>query len=386
MKTPPFPKTALALAFISIPAFAAKAEVEEQPVATAEKLSIAPDSHPFGRFLDITSYSPTFGLELWESHEDSLGEVAFPGGHQLNNEKEDSEKMKRREASPARNNNIRLAQEYLEKAKKRITSSTEASVKEALAKENILWTNDYEKLGLNRQLRFRDETGSAILLRIREKFQMLNEETGGAQFLYADDRKSSDSGYTFKGALMADFYLNSLYNLDSSFNNTNPLWIENPFRFWVRAGAEWDADTLDAKNERDFSRQYLLLNFQGNPDQNAKILGIPGLEVTSPQFLQIGAVHEENHVTDEESLRWIVGWQPRFVVAEGWFGTDIGRGFSLNNRMYYREGGHFAELATARQPSDGETTSDANDIVSKRSKIFSFINPKVDIEGSSDSR
>ena len=364
---------------------------EDAPKELVPLLTQKPQLEPFGTFLGIRPYSPTFGLALWESRPGNISEMTFAGGHKLEKKKGTAP----RDKSSARENNLIEAKKFLDLSEERLQVQVDerseeyfSAIAERLAQENLLWMRNYDELGLNRQLRFKDEEGSALLLRFRDKFQMLNEETGGATFSYSDDRKASQSGHSFTGALMLDLYLDDLYNLDiaSPHRRKHPWWIENPYRFWIRVGFEKQEDRINEDNESDFFRQYALFTFQANPDQNARLLSIPGLEITSPQILQIGAVHESNRITDEDSFRWIVGWEPRLVVTEGWFGSDVGRGFALNNRMYYREGGRFGELATSRKPSDGKLRTDAKEIVKQRSHIFSFINPKVDVEGAADSR
>ncbi len=255
--------------------------------------------------------------------------------------------------------------------------------KQAIAsakQNNILWTDDYAELGIGSKLAFEDRDhdgdgdGSAILLRIRESFQMLNEETNGAEFLYVDDRDNGAAGMV-KGAIMLDIYLDALYN--------QPWWkksliIRRPYQFWMRTGFEVDYNTLSPEAESDTRRFFALVNFQANPDQNANLLFIPGMSVTSPQIIQLGGVLEQNELTGEESLNWIVGWQPQFELTRELAGS-FGRGFGLNKKMPYRSGaGPFALLK--------EVSPEGLAAMEDYSGIYSFINPSFNIEAESTAR
>ena len=352
----------------------------------------------FGTFLKWRPYSTTFGLSVWQTEGSTLMERSFPGGHQIEEEKFVKPETK-------------SGNEYLKKATdaldKKVSSWVEGNVAEAgadgqyrladkrreelqeiLAARSLLWIDDYAKLGLNRQLRFKDDHGSAVLLRVRDKFQMLNEDSGAASFVYSNDREADKEGYSFNGAVMLDIYNDYLYNKPLN-DSRDSWWIQNPYRFWIRLGAEQQYNSIDADNPRDVFTTYALLNFQANPDQNATLFAIPGLEITSPQIVQLGVGYENNRITGDESLKWILGWEPRFLFTEPIFGK-FGRGFGLNNRMYFKKGS-FAELATQPKetPAPNVTVDPAAEtdrILKQRSKIFSFINPGVSVEGASDAR
>jgi hypothetical protein len=350
----------------------------------------------FGTFLKWRPYSTTFGLSVWQTEGSTLMERSFPGGHQIEEEKFVKPETK------SGNEYLKKATDALDKKVKDweeenlvklgsdgqygLADKPEKEIREIMAARSLLWVDKYEKLGLNRQLRFKDDDGSAVLLRVRDKFQMLNEDSGAASFVYSNDREADKEGYSFNGAVMLDIYNQRLYNEPWI---TNPSWIQNPYRFWLRLGVEQQYNSIDADNPRDVFTTYALLNFQANPDQSATFFGIPGLEITSPQIIQLGVGYENNRITGDESLKWIIGWEPRFLITEPHWG-DFARGFGLNNRMYFKKGS-FAELAT--QPEKGavaktpvDPAAETDRILKQRSKIFSFINPGVSVEGASDAR
>lgn len=191
------------------------------------------------------------------------------------------------------------------------------------------WLTDYSHLGLGTSLSFENNKGSAVLLRIRKQFQFLNEDSDDASFSYLDDRQARSSGSRLEAAFMLDWYLDSLYNQ----KQFTPLgWIQQPYRFWIRTGFEIHSNDLPGKLEIDQRRWMALLNFQANPDQNARFLGINGAEITSPQIVQIGAVYEQNRITGNDDFHWIIGWAPVFHLLQEH--GALTRGFGLNKRMY----------------------------------------------------
>ena len=139
-----------------------------------------------------------------------------------------------------------------------------------------------------------------------------------------------------------------------------------------------DYNTLTVGAESDTRRYYALMNFQANPDQNANLLLIPGLTITSPQIVQLGGVREENLLTGEESYNWIVGWQPSFELTRDQ-GGKFGRGFGLNKKMPYRKKSGLFALLKSVSPLGLNSTEDY-------SGIYSFINPSINIQGKSNAR
>ena len=243
---------------------------------------------------------------------------------------------------------------------------------------------DYSKLKTGITLGFEGNQGSAILLRLRNKFQLLNEDTDGASYLYIDDRKIDDSGSKYKGAIMADIYLHGLYNKPQWFNIG---FVENPYRFWIRTGFEANHNDLPGAHEVDQQSFYALLNFQANPDVNANFLAIPGLQITSPQIVQLGAVVERNLISGEDSTTWIAGWAPVFNILDN--GNGIWNGFGLNKRMFLdKEKTNEYEIATTTKgPGKVDTiVTLANTKAPDADRWYTSINPSIHAFGQSDAR
>jgi hypothetical protein len=267
----------------------------------------------------------------------------------------------------------------LDKAVKDLGDKGLEALKASAASNGILLLTDYEKLGLNRQIRLMQsdtEGGSAVLLRVRDKFQMLHEDTDAASFTYVDDRKADSQGTQLDAAVMLDFYLGDLYNQNSTVNSR---------RAWLRVGAEYHVNTLDASKETKTGSAYALVNFVANPDLDAHLLGVPTFyRITSPQILQIGAAYDWNQITDKDDLRWVIGWQPRFVLNADRLGF-LSRALALGSRMYYSKGKLF-DLYKPRLTATEKATNDDAKVTNERSDIFSFVNPVVKIEGGSEAR
>ncbi len=327
--------------------------VSAQTIEPAQKrTALVKERHvPFSTLLG-QPYSSTFGLSLWESDGAELEEVIFRPW---------------KDADPKT---------------KGLEGRLHKIALDELTKSGTVHT-DFGKRGGNRQLGFKDNTGSALLFRLRDQFQYLNEDSNEAKFNYTSDRDTGE-GFAFKGAAMLDIYEDHLYN--KSITRTN-LWVDNPYRMWVRVGAEWNYNDQPGAAQADTRRFYGLLNFAANPDQSAEFLAIPGANITSPQFIQLGAVYEQNAISGEDDVRWIIGWQPRFLMdygAEPMASVEkkeakkdgshgLFRGFGLNKRMYYRKGGHL----------DIWTQDDGDE---NRSSYYTFINPEINVEGASAAR
>ena len=244
--------------------------------------------------------------------------------------------------------------------------------------------SDYSKLKTGITLGFEGDQGSAILLRLRNKFQLLNEDTDGASYLSIDDRKADDSGSKYNGAIMADIYLHSLYNKPQWFNLG---FVENPYRFWIRTGFEAIHNDLPGAKEVDQQKFYALLNFQANPDVNANFLGVPGWQITSPQIVQLGAVVDRNLVSGEESTTWIVGWAPVFNILDN--DNGIFNGLGLNKRMYLdkKKDNEYAIASTTKGTGKvDKVITLANQKDPGEDRFYTSIDPVVHAFGQSDAR
>ena len=248
------------------------------------------------------------------------------------------------------------------------------------------WITDYSQLGLGTSLGFENNQGNALLLRVRKQFQMLNEASDDAVFNYVDDRKAHDSGSRLEAAFMLDWYLNPLYNKrwkewDETAMIPRLIKIDRHYRFWFRTGFEINKNDLPGKTEIDQQKWLALLNFQANPDQNARFLGMEGAEITSPQIVQIGAVYEQNRITGEDDWHWIVGWAPLFHLLK----HDQSSGFGLNKRMFLGQ----PEKATIKSvvTTQGSETKIVTLAQTEPPKgWYCSINPSINALGASSAR
>ncbi len=314
--------------------------------APAPDAQLARQEEKFGSFFDVLPYSPTLGLSLWPDDD------------------------------------LRVVTSRYEAPERRPSAD---DVKDMQRRFNLRWTADYSKLGADQELGFADGEGSAVLLRVRDSFDMLYADSKPASFLWVDNRITGQQGELLKAAGMVDIFLDPLYNRTVK---RSILGIENPYRIWFRLGAEIDYNTLDAAAASDTQRFYALATFKANPDQKARFLGIDGLEMRSPQFVQLGAVYERNNLTGIDSWTPMLGWEPRFSWDEGV--ATVGRGFGLNRRMYFAKD-HFPTLATAHPEvaremgaSMAEGTNEA--LCLEPGPLYTFIRPSVQILGESDAR
>ncbi|MEQ1860128.1 MAG: hypothetical protein ABMA13_09345 [Chthoniobacteraceae bacterium] len=311
----------------------------EHPLETREE---------FGTFFGITPYSNTLGLSLWrtgtlyESHMVLDEATLAPAG-----------------------------------TEKKLAAKSRKLADSAGGKIHT----DYSKMGLGTSLGFENNKGSALLLRARRQFQMLNESSEDATFDYVNDREASDSGSRLEAALMLDLYLDPLYNR-SWFDPIG--WVDRSYRFWLRTGFEINRNDLPGKTEVDQQKWFGLLNFQANPDQNSRFLFLDGMEITSPQIIQLGAVFEQNRISGEEGWHWIAGWSPVFHLLQ-----DRGifkQGFGLNKRMFFGDEKREVKVVSteaAKAPKD----SDALIVDSKpRQGWYTSFDPGFNFLGASDAR
>ena len=307
----------------------------------------------FGTFLGLRPYSHTLGISLWntaklyEVHED----MEYKG---------------------------------LKGAESKLGKKVEAKAKEVAKGHGGILITDYSHLNIGTYLGFEEGHGSAVLFRLRKQFQFLNEDVEDATYQYVDDRKANDSGGHIEAAAMFDLYWDPLYNKPSNIRLTE--WVDNQYRFWIRTGFEVNKNDLPGATKVDQQKFFALLNFQANPDQNAKFLWIPGREINSPQIVQLGAVLERNELTGEESTQWIVGWAPLFNVFdqldENTFLKRFG-GFGLNKRMYFGEKKTTAKIVKPN-PDPTEVIVDTSE--SHKGRWYMSINPSFTALGQSDAR
>lgn len=186
---------------------------------------------------------------------------------------------------------------------------------------------EFAKRMLNKRLVFATDKdgknrvdGSAVLLKLRDSFQLYNEAQPGFQVDYTNHSSDGDS-LLLKGAIMADIYHPWLYNDNDAFKNTD--WIHNPYKIVMRTGVEFNHS--DTGTKTDLTSYYLLANFQANPDQDW---------IIAPQFIQAGIAFDENGVTNESDTRFILSWQPMMYLKEPIFGS-IGESLGINVRQYH---------------------------------------------------
>jgi hypothetical protein len=207
-----------------------------------------------------------------------------------------------------------------------------ARLKDGKLKVEKFVQDEYEKRMLNKRLVFATDTkgeqrtnGTAVLIKLRDSFQLYNEAQPGFLLDYAGN---SDSGESLraKGALIADIYHPWFYNTEDLFPNTN--WIHNPYEVVIRTGVEFDHDDLNA-TKRDLTSYYLMANFQANPDQDW---------FAGPQFMQLGIAYDQDGISNEDDLRFIAAWQPVFFL-DGLIpsnGKRVGQLFGVNVKQYFK--------------------------------------------------
>lgn len=238
---------------------------------------------------------------------------------------------------------------------------------------------DYSKMELGTSIAFDNYNSGAIMLRIRKKFQKLNESSSPATLDYVDDRKTEDSGSRLQAAFMLDFYLPHLYNREGLDFGITTL----PYRLWIRTGFEIDKNDLPGVNEVDQQKFFGLLNFQANPDQN--IFSGHWFEVHSPQIIQLGGVYEQNRLSGEESGHWIIGWSPVFRVLDE--SENPFSGFGLNKRMYFGEKGGKTKVLNAKTESQGTAQKFVAQVETEsNSDFYTSIDPGFEFLGKSDAR
>jgi hypothetical protein len=319
----------------------------------------------FGTFLGWRPYSQTLGLSLWNSN-------------QIYEVHEDVDIKEKNESDSTLSNELET----------KVTDKLAAIARGS----GSTFLTDYSKLKLGIYLGFEDNTGSAILLRVRNRFQLLNEDATEAKFSYLDDRKAKDSGGQVEAAVMFDFYLDALYNKPwgSPFK-----FIKNPYRFWIRTGFEINKNDLPGVQEVDQRKFFALLNFQANPDQDLRIKGSKVMAIDSPQIVQLGVEFERNELSGEESTHWIVGWAPLMNVLDN--GNGIFNGFGLNKRMYFgKKKENATESTTATitgvkplNGADGKPQTAVNVTPNESchyGRFYTSINPTVTMLGQSDAR
>jgi len=200
------------------------------------------------------------------------------------------------------------------------------------------------------------QEGSVVMLSLRDSFSYFNANQEGFGFDYATS--DGDSSLKIKGALMADFYLDPLYNRKDDWFGTG-----YPYQFWFRTGVEIDRDDTATK-PFDRTSYYLLTNFQINPAQDAHLFGNESLmHIFSPQFVQLGAALDHDEFTGDNELRWIVGWQPQFYFSEDVI-EGYGESFGINRIMRYKKG-TFLNLLKPSEIDEAKREAKAQDPASE---------------------
>lgn len=209
------------------------------------------------------------------------------------------------------------------------------------------------------------EGGNAVLMSVRDSFSYFNASQEGFGIDYS--QHNGDSELKVKGAVMFDVYLDPLYNRETSKINEG-----SPYRFWFRTGVEFDRDD-GADQPTDRTSVYLLTNFQANPNQAAKPLGLDFLSrVISPQFVQLGVAYDHDEFTGDDDMRWIVGWQPQFYTYKKL--GFIAESFGINRTMFFKK----ESFATLLAPSEALASTE-----DKASNFYSSIPMDIRLSGGS---
>ncbi len=283
-------------------------------------------------------YSDVLGFTAWKSEDTTLKEVTeIP---ELLNERELVLRVLARVENYAGMSPGELEKRYNEEAAELAKEDRRRYPVYDRVKGFTTYTaEEYEKNRLNARLGIfkgpegrQWEEGNAVLFSVRESFSFYNYNQEGMSIDYI----SGDDGdeLTLKGAIVSDIYLDALYN--RKWLKSGKGLSGDMYRFSIRTGVEFDWDqSLDTPVER--TSFYLLANFQANPSQSAHYFSNPDFwQITSPQFLQVGAAFDHDDFSGESDVRWIVNWQPRFYLI-----NDIGpfgRGLAINHIMRYRKG------------------------------------------------
>lgn len=143
----------------------------------------------------------------------------------------------------------------------------------------------------------------ALLVKLRREFQFVNEEVPGAEVFW--ERDHGIESWNFRGSLMADVYLDSLYN-----HPVKP-WIwwgsnndkEYPLNMFFRFGMDFDYSSADGPSARDVRKYYATMSFWMNSSNKFRLDGL--------QFVQLGAVYEQDVINDVDQWKLILNWQLR---------------------------------------------------------------------------
>ncbi|MEK7951641.1 hypothetical protein [Luteolibacter soli] len=232
------------------------------------------------------------------------------------------------------------------------------------------------------------EEGSAILFGIRDSFSRYNYSQEGLAFDYSNS--NGNDSMVLKGAIISDIYWGALYNNEG----IKAPWNNDHYRFSIKTGVEFNTDEV-AKKEVDQTSVYLLANFQANPDLDAHMFAIKDwFQITSPQFLQVGAAWDHDDLTGTDDLRWIVDWQPRFYLLNdrSWIARSIGintlmrfdkdKYFSLNKNPTVKEKATPNKAALVGDRS--ESPDGKADLAPDESPWYTYIPADVKLAGGSD--
>lgn len=367
------PKHTLSVLISVLPGISPAAEKQ-----TPEEVGLQSEIRDFKELLNFPNhpYSEALGFTLWKSPGSSLKEVSsLPFFDTV----EAREELKRQidrlypEKTAAEKEAL-----FAKLSEKRLIPIYHKSD----GKPQFVSPEDYAKFRLNPRLGIFDESGeengSAILFSIRDSFSFFNANQEGFALDYTNT--DGDGTLRLKGALTSDIYLDSLYN---SRWIHDPWIIQNTYRLSLRTGVEFDTNEA-AKTPTDRTSFYLLGNFQANPDQNAHLFGVDDFwQVTSPQFVQIGAAYDHDDFSGESDIRWILGWQPRLYVIKDW--DFIARSFGINHKMRYLKNDvkGFASFQKP-DPTPGATKIRGEDDEQNLSPWYTYIPADIKLTGGSD--
>ncbi len=321
-------------------------------------------------------YSSALGFTLWKSMNSHLGEVSVTP--LLTKEEYTKDIADNLKAYIGENNYNSMSEAQRDAKVKELSDkvyTVEVNQKGLqLSKFNA---NEYKDRQLTSRLGIYDETGtergSAVLFSIRNSFSYYNLNQEGLAFDYTNtDGKGS---LKLKGALMADIYVDDLYNRKWY---SEPGYIQNPYRISLRTGVEFDQDDT-APKPSDRTSFYFLTNFLANPDQNIHLFGFEGTQITSPQFVQAGVAIDHDELTGDDDLRWILAWQPRFYLIKDI--ATIGQGFGINHVMHYQAG---KVLTLAKERAENGDNSDFDEEKGEVSPWYTYIPADVKLTGGSD--
>jgi hypothetical protein len=170
-----------------------------------------------------------------------------------------------------------------------------------------------------------DREDNLFFLRLRSDFQYYNEDVDGLTMNWERDY-TSDQGdfFEFHGAAMLDAYFGKLYHLNFRNGGSGEL----PSRTFLRIGAEWDRSTNGSEEDEDVRKYFGLVTFW-----TERLL--PFYNSNNPQILQLGAMYEDDALTDVQNLKFVFNWEPRLQLMRGFRDSGFGQLLSIGRRMHF---------------------------------------------------